>query len=277
MLSQNYSIKKIEIALGVSPILSVLLTQAEPQKTQKITITMKNSAPILITTILFAFFAATSCDVVNSDSDSGPSEVRVQMQIQSAVSTTAGQLMASQQVMSFDIQEVKLYIDEMELESVADDSSDFEDEDFIVNMPLDGSPVNLSQKSIEPGLYDEFELEVERPDDDITVNDADFDDGDERYSVVVKGLYNGEEFTYKSREDFEIEIDLNPPLEVSESEITSLVINIDVISWFKDLNGNDLDPMDSSNFERINDNIENSFEGFEEESDDDDDDDDSDD
>jgi hypothetical protein len=236
---------------------------------------MKNSIIKLLTIIAFAVFAATSCDVVNSGSDAGPSEVQVQMQVQTA-STTAGQLTASQQLMTFEIREVKLYIDEMELESVADDSSDFEEEDFIVNLPLDGSPINLSQKSIEPGLYDEFELEVERPDDDITVNDADFEDGDKRYSIIVKGLYNGEEFTYKSDEDFELELELNPPLEVSESESTALVVNIDINSWFKDSDGNDLDPNDSSNFERIDDNIENSFEGYEDDDNDDDDDDDDD-
>ena len=232
---------------------------------------MKTTITTLITVILFAMFSAISCDVLNSDSDRKKAEVKVQMQLQTATGSISGQLLAGQQLMNYDIREVKLYIDEMELESVADDSSDFEDEDFIVNMPLDGSPVNLSQKSIEPGLYDEFELELERPDDDIIVNDADFDDGNERYSVVVKGLYNGEEFIYRSTEDFEIEMDLNPALEVLESESTALVINIDIDSWFKDSNGNDLDPNDSRNFERIDENIENSFEGFEDDNDDDDD------
>ena len=234
---------------------------------------MKTTITTLITVILFAMFSAISCDVLNSDSDRKKAEVKVQMQLQTATGSTSGQLLAGQQLMNYDIQEVKLFIDEMELESVSEDSSDFEDENFIVNMPLDGSPVNLSQQAIEPGLYDEFELEVERPDDDEdSVSDPDFRDGDRTYSVVVKGLYQGEEFIYRSTEDFEIEIDLNPALEVLESEVTSLVINIDVISWFKDLNGNDLDPMDSSNFERINENIENSFEGFEDGNDDDDDD-----
>ncbi|WP_340106145.1 hypothetical protein [Rhodohalobacter sp. 8-1] len=238
---------------------------------------MKNPLVTQLVIILFASFAALGCNIINPESDSGRSEVQVQMQINTGSTSTAGQLMASQKLMSYEIQEVKLYIDEMELESVSDDSLDFEEEGFIVNLPLDGSPINISAQNILPGLYDEFELEVERPDDEedtATLSDPDFRDGDRTYSVVVKGLYQGEEFTFKSWEDFEIEMELNPPLDVSESESTDLVINIDINSWFKDPSGNDLDPNVSNNFEQINENIENSFEGFEEEDDDEDDDDD---
>lgn len=226
---------------------------------------------------MISLFAAVGCDVIQSGSDTGLAEVQLQMQVQTTTTSTTGQLTANQQLNDYEFQEVKLFIDEMELESVSDDSLDFEEEGFIVNLPLDSSPINISKRNILPGLYDEFELEVERPDNDedsVTVSDPDFQDSDRTYSVVVKGLYQGEEFTFKSWEDFEIEMELNPPLEVSESESTDLVINIDINSWFKDSSGNDLDPSDSNNFEQINENIENSFEGFEEEEDDDDDDDD---
>jgi hypothetical protein len=260
--------KNFKSIRGRSAIICITTTNGTPKTKKR---PMKKSIYTLFNILLFASIIAVGCSVVDSDPGPETSEVRVQMQMQTAASTGTGQLMASQQLMNYDIREVKLYIDEMELESISEDSSDFEDEDFIVNLPLDGSAVNISQRNIQPGLYDEFELEVERPEDDVTVSDPDFVDGDENYSVVVKGLYNGEEFTYRSREDFEIEMELNPPLEVSESEVTALVVNIDVDCWFKDSNGDDLDPFDSNNFDRIDENIENSFEGYKDESDDDDD------
>jgi len=241
---------------------------------------MKKSIFTLFNLLLIASIVAVGCDVLETEVDNTPSKVQVQMQIQSAISSTTGtgQLMAGQQLNDFEIQEVRFFVEEMELESVTEDSLDFEVENFIVNLPLDGSPLTITERVIPQGLYDEFELEVERPDDDdIEVNDPDFRDENGSYSVVVKGLYKGEEFTYRSREDFEIEMDLNPPLEITGSESTSLVINIDVNSWFKDSDGMDLDPKDFNNSELIDDNIENSFEGYEEEFDDDDDDDDDDD
>lgn len=237
---------------------------------------MKKSIYTLLNLMLFASIVAVGCDVVQTNSDDESSSVKVQMQIQSAKSssTKTSQLMAGQQLNDIEIQEVKLFIEEMELESVSDDSLDFEVENFIVNLPLDGSPLVITEREIPLGLYDEFELEVERPDDDdVEINDPDFRDENGSYSVVVKGLYQGEEFTYRSREDFEIEMDLNPPLEITGSESTSIMINIDVNSWFKGSDGMDLDPKDLNNSEHIDENIENSFESYEEEFDDDDDDD----
>lgn len=112
----------------------------------------------LFSIVLFASIAAVGCDVLNSDSDLGSSEV--QMQVQPANSSTAGQFMAGQQLMDYEIRAVKLFVEEIELESVSNNSSDFEDENFIVNLPLDGSIVNISKRNIQPGLYDEFDFGV---------------------------------------------------------------------------------------------------------------------
>lgn len=227
---------------------------------------------ILISTIVFV-----GCDIMQSSTD-GPSEVQIRMQVEAPTSSSAAkQIMGLNQEEGIVIEEVKLFIEEMELESIQNDSLDFEIENFIVNLPLDGSPLIITEAEIPAGLYDEFELEIEKPDDDVFVNDLDFRDETGSYSLVVKGLFNGEEFTFRSSEDFEIDIDLNPPLEISESGSSVLVVSIDVNSWFKGDNGEDLDPKDFRNTERINENIERSFEGFEEMFDDDDDDDDDDD
>lgn len=226
--------------------------------------------------IPFTFLAsvlliATGCDVSNSGND-GPAKVAVTMQVES---TSAAKFKA----MTLDsLTEIKLLVEELELESVNDDSSDFEVENLLINLPLDGSSIELTSQQIPAGLYDEFEMEIENDDDGQTVNDPEFYEGETRYAIIVKGIYNGEEFMFRSEEDFEIELELNPPLELGGNNgPASVAINIDPTAWFLDSQGNSLDPSDPANKETIEENIENSFEAEGEYDDDDDDDNDDDD
>ena len=181
---------------------------------------------------------------------------------------------------------VKMLVEELELESVEEDSLDFEIENQVIQLPLDGSPYQLAAANIASGLYDEFELEIEGLDDDDNVNDPDFTEGSDETSIIIEGTYNGEDFTFTSEEDFEIEFEFNPPIEIDENT-TNVDINlmVDIDSWFLDDSGNELDPTDPANREQIEENIEHSFEaekdeddldddGEDEEDDDDDDDDD---
>ncbi len=232
---------------------------------------MKNKIYMLLNLVLITGIAASGCDMTQSSSEE-PTGLQIRMQIESPANTN--QLKTTGDTSGIAIDEVKLFIEEMELESIQDDCLDFEIKNFIVNLPLDGSPLIITETEIPAGLYDEFELEIEKPDDvDVIVNDRDFRDETGSYSVVVKGLYNGEAFMFRSSEDFEIDIDLNPPLEISETGNSVIVISVDLNSWFKGDNGEDLDPKDFNNTERINKNIERSFEAFEQrfEGDDDDD------
>ncbi|HET8866659.1 MAG TPA: hypothetical protein VFM80_13275 [Gracilimonas sp.] len=227
---------------------------------------------IPLTIFISVMLVGAGCNVLNSD-DNGPKEVAVTMQVQTSS-------VAKFKAINLDsLTEIKLLVEELELESVNDDSADFEVEDLIVNLPLDGSRVELTSHQIPAGLYDEFEMEIENDDDGTQVDDPDFRDGDDEYSLVIKGIYNGEEFMFRSDADFEIEMDLNPPLEISSSTNSAAVaINIDPAGWFTDNQGNPLDPTNPANKEIIENNIENSFEaeGEEEEDNDDDDDDDDD-
>ena len=173
--------------------------------------------------------------------------------------------------------EVKMLVEELELESSFDeDSLDFEVDDLVVNLPLDGSDFEITSATVPEGVYDEFEMEVENSDDS-NVNDPDFinesGDDDDGYTIVVRGLYNGEDFIYKSTEDFEIEMEFNPPLEVSGSSSPTIAININPSSWFTDASGNDLDPRDPNNQEIIDENISNSFDVEQDDDEDEDDDD----
>lgn len=229
----------------------------------------KINATLLIPLLLIVM----GCDVSNSGSDDSK-RVSVKMKVTSQSPAKQFKTMPSTQAVD-SLTEIKMLVEELELESVNNDSLDFEVDNLIINLPLDGSEIELASSNVPSGTYDEFEMEIEY-DDDSNISDPDFikesGDDDDGYSIVVKGIYNGEEFTYRSDEDFEIEMEFNPPLEITGSSPASIAINIDPTGWFKDSSGNDLDPNDPANRDRIDENIENSFEA---EGDDDDDDDDS--
>ena len=189
--------------------------------------------------------------------------------IQSSI-TPQGAVVVNDGTNQIEIREVKFFIEEFELEGTSG-TADYELEDlddFIVNLPLDGTSITIVQADIPTGIYDEFELDIEKPDSDINVSDFDFKDETGSYSVVVKGLFNGEEFTFRSSEDFEIDVDLNPPLEISEVSQSTLTIEIFVPIWFMGADGMIMNPNDQNNIERIYENIEDSFEAFEDKIDD---------
>ena len=204
-----------------------------------------------------------SCNT--SDSNSGSmQQLDVKMTLSNTNNTASKQFSTSPGVQSVDsLTEVKLLVEELELESTADkDSLNFEVDDFIVNLPLDGTAFNLVSADVPAGVYDEFEMEIEY-DDDTNVNDSDFihesGDDDDGYAIVIKGFYNGDKFIYQSNEDFELELEFNHPFEINDDSSPSIVINIDPVEWFKDSSSNALDPNNAGNREQIDDNIKNSF------------------
>jgi len=232
---------------------------------------MKTKITTLLIVPFLAMMVFTGCDVIQSNADkpqnsvSSP-EVHIQMKVASTgqVSAKTGSINMAE-LNDLEINEIKLFVEEMKLKSIENDSLDFEIENAIVKLPLDGSPLILAHHQIPVGVYHEFEIEIEKPDDDdVTVDDADFRDETGSYSVVVKGLYQGEAFMFRSSEDFEIDIEMYSPLEVSESGNSLVVVSINVESWFKGPNGEVLDPTDMNTAELINKNIEWSFEAEEE-------------
>jgi hypothetical protein len=211
---------------------------------------LKTLKPLSIITL--TLFALNACNTANSG-DGALKDVAVTMQIQSSP-----QKMKAVTVDS--LTEVKFLVEELELESVSDDSLDFEVENQVVQLPLDGSELTLTSQQIPDGLYDEFEMEIEH-DDEQTVNDADFTDGDMRYSIVIKGIYDGEPFMFRTNKEFEIELDLEPAIEISETtNNAAIAIKLDTSGWFKNENGEALNPGDPMNQETITQNIANSFE-----------------
>lgn len=227
-----------------------------------------------ITSVVFVACCAlgfiSGCDVLNSDGTE--SEATFQMKTKgdnpygSMAPESNRNIISETDENDIKLEVVKFFIEEVELDGT-NGTADFEAEelsDFIANVPLDGSPLEIDRIQIPDGLYDEFEVEFEKPDEDVEVTDRDFRDETGAYSLVVKGIFNGEEFRFRSSEDFEIELDLDPPVEFAEGTHEILVLQVDVNHWFRDDAGMIIDPKDPDNLETINENIEDSFEAYEE-------------
>ena len=225
--------------------------------------------PKILLGAILTLLVATGCSISDSN-NADPKPVTVKMQVATNSAPKASQKTSSSNHVT--LTSVKMLVEELELESVEDDSTDFEVENKVVNLPLDGSPYQLSAENIAPGMYDEFEMEIEGlDDDDAAINDSDFND-DSETSMVIRGTVNGNDFTFKTDEDFEFEFEFNPPIQIDENTNNidiNLMINID--TWFVDDSGNELDPTDPNHHEQIEENIENSFEADKDEDDDDDD------
>ena len=177
---------------------------------------------------------------------------------------------ASVQSNHLTITEAKMLIREVEFKSdleddgIPDDSLDFKTGPLVVVLNLDGTPNEIGVSEVQPGSYDEIEFDVHKPEDNQTPPDSDFkigDSGDERFSVIVRGTYDGQEFLYRSRENMEQELELATPLTISEdTESLNVTLAVDLSQWFVDENGNQLDPTVPDNENAIDESIERSFE-----------------
>lgn len=202
------------------------------------------------------------------------SSFQLPVKVQKATSIQASKATSSiiQQADTLELTNVKFLVDEFELGGVDDDSLDFEMEDFVVDLPLDGSDLLITNQMVPEGTYEEFEFEVADADDDSNVQDPDLIQGTAdslRYSTVVKGTFNGVSFTYNSQSEFEFDYELVPNLVVSETSTPAvLMILVDTSSWFIDSEtGAVLDPNLPENRSKIDQNMRLSFEAQEAEDD----------
>lgn len=160
---------------------------------------------------------------------------------------------------------------DLEDDGVADDSLDFQTDPLVVELNLNGSINEVAVSDIQTGSYDEIEFDVHKPEDNETPPDPDFkigDSGDERFSVIIRGTFNGQNFVYRSNENMEQELELNTPLVISEdTENLNVTLTVDLSQWFVDENGNELDPTNPDNENAIDESIERSFENIFEDND----------
>ena len=171
---------------------------------------------------------------------------------------------------------VELVLREIELERVDDEScdSEFEGEDDdceefetgprVFPLPMDGSTdAVLTISDVPQGLYDELEIEVHKVSDDpedaaLLASRPDLAD----VSIRVEGDVDGTPCVFTTGVEEEFEFELSPPIDPSAGSV-NVTLSVDVESWFKAGDGSILDPSNEANRSQIENNIQQSFEAFE--------------
>ena len=195
-----------------------------------------------------------------------------------ALSFSQSKQMAKAQSDTLFISSVKILIKNLKLKSTESDSlkeSGEGDDDnsvelkygpFIVPLNLNGNLSTITVNSVPAGTYTAAEFEIHKLGENETPPDSDFTDGtkgDERYSIVVKGTYNGSPFIYKSQLEADQRVVFQNPVVVSNNGFVNVTLVVDPYSWFN-FEGRILNPLDITNTIVINNLIRASFrQGFE--------------
>lgn len=132
---------------------------------------------------------------------------------------------------------------------------------FVVYLNLMGVSSEFAVGNIPPGNYDRIKFKVHKIEGSETPPDPEFKEGMNeslRYSVIVKGIFNSIPFIYKSRKPAHQDLKLETPIVVEENGVANLTILVDPFSWFQD-GSTVLDPNDTSNTNKIDNNIKDSF------------------
>jgi hypothetical protein len=169
---------------------------------------------------------------------------------------------------------VQLVLRELELENdthqgeceVAgdDDCTEVEIGPFLVDLPLGTTgAARVISATVPAGTYDEVKFKIREPDDD--ASDAAFRAEHPDFinvSLKAEGTYNGEPFTLVSDLEAELKLHLTPPLVVGDAATTDLTLFADLDAWFRTAGGDLFNPA-TANPELLAQNVQRSFNAFE--------------
>lgn len=162
------------------------------------------------------------------------------------------------------IDTAKVLVTRLKFNSSGGDSHDVRVGPFVVNLDLSGAVKTIASTNIPQGTYNKVKFELHKPDVGESLPDADFYVGtadDQRFSVIIFGLYNGAHFIYKSRSVINESISISPALIVADSiGVANATLLVNPSLFFKK-NGSYLDPTDttSSNRSAIDKSIQDAF------------------
>ncbi len=217
-------------------------------------------AIILISGLLFLW---TACDspTDSGDENGGPAQASLSFVVSDNTGLTKG-LSGHVQVDT-----AKVLIRTIQFHSSDDsDSLNYRTDSFVLNLDMSGGLNTIEAMDIPAGSYNKVSFRVHKPGSGEDVGDDDFyesDSGADRYSVVVKGTYLNSAFTFKSRSTPQQKIKFDPDLVVTDTTtFVNVTLSVDVMSWFVDKNGDNLDPTNEDDESDIDGAIKDSFKGF---------------
>ncbi len=179
------------------------------------------------------------------------------------------------------IEKVEMVVREVELKrseypsqcdstATEDQCEELESGPYLLDLPLSGGATSVVTVDVMPGTYDEFEFKVHTPSSD--PEDAAFLAAHPTFdgvSIRVTGTWNGAPFVYETDHGAEQELELNPPLVVTDAGTADFTLFVDIGTWFRAGDNSLIDPSSANNGgpneSTVETNIENSFQSFEDE------------
>lgn len=159
------------------------------------------------------------------------------------------------------ISEAKALITEVELETEPSSvSQEIHISPVVIYFNTGGTLVSVTAANLPAGTWNKIKFKIHKPEDTEPIPDPEFREGtsgNQRYSFIIKGVYNGNPFVYKSRKSADIVINLPTPV-TTGSTSRNLTVLVNPSLWFNN-GGVVLDPTNSSNDDMIDDNLKNSF------------------
>lgn len=144
-------------------------------------------------------------------------------------------------------------------QATSDDSTDVHTGAIVVDLNLDAKMTPVTAARVRAGVYDRVRFDIHKPEDYESIPDSSFrtgSGGNDRFSIVVSGLYHDTPFTFTSRESAHQELILVPPVTVTDDGTVNVTLKIDPYAWFT-VDSLVLDPFNQ--IKQIDDRVKKSF------------------
>ena len=145
---------------------------------------------------------------------------------------------------------------------------------FLLALPLGSGVEQVFSVAVDTGTFDELRIRLHKPEDNgLDPADAAFLAAHPDFagiSIRATGTWNGNPFTFTSDLDADQEMGLDPPLVVTDAGANvDVTLKVDVATWFADGAGGLVDPATAGqggqNENLVRDNIQASFDAFQDE------------
>jgi|KBSSwiStaDraftv2_1062776.scaffolds.fasta_scaffold693940_1 hypothetical protein len=145
---------------------------------------------------------------------------------------------------------------------------------FLLDLPLGSSVEKVFSVAVDTGTFDELRIQLHKPEDNgLDPADAAFLAAHPDFAAIsirATGTWNGSPFTFTSDLNADQEMQLDPPLVVTAAGANvDVTLKVDVATWFADGSGGLVDPATAGkggqNENLVRDNIERSFDAFQDE------------
>lgn len=132
------------------------------------------------------------------------------------------------------VSRARIAVSEIEFEGGEDEEREAELGAAVIDLDLDGSLTRVTANSVEAGSYHTLGLELAAG-------------GGLGGSLLVEGTYDGNDFSFRSGLNPELEFGLRPEVNVPANGEAAVGVLFDVAAWFTAADGSVLNPTDATN------------------------------